>query len=375
MPEPLSTKPRGAPKRQSFFRRHRIRDPRPPAQSPGSLVHIGERHEEDVHFHIIDYDSIEANELRTHSIEKCLDFEIVESPTWIRVIGLHDVEKLARLLEKRGVHPLIQEDVLNTNQRPKIEQIGDTLFAVIKVLVPSSPPERGFHVESLSILLSKHLVITFHESDSDLYDPVLKRLHDGHGRLRNSGSDYLFWAILDAVVDHYFIVLNQVEDEIERLDSLLMGGSKDKDFDPRDLHGLKQDIFQLYRLIRPVRELVGGLSKIDTTLITPATHIFLRDLYDHAIHAIEITENLRETVNSLRDYQTNAVSLRMNEIMKVLTSFATIFLPLTFLAGVYGMNFTHMPELAWRWGYPALWGVFSLVALAMFLFFRRKKWL
>ncbi len=369
-PSPSENAPR---KSLKLIRNRRVRDPRPPAQPPGSLVHIGERHVEDVHFHVIDYDAVEVDELHTHSIEKCLEFEVVETPTWIRVIGLHEVEKVASLLRKRGVHPLIQDDVLNTNQRPKVELVGDSLFAVIKVLVPAPAPERGFRVENLSILLSGTLVLTFHESDSDLFAPIIRRIHDGRGLIRKGGSDYLFWAVMDAVIDNYFIVLNQVDDEIERLDSLLI--KHEEDFEPSELHALKQDIFQLYRLIRPVREIVGGLSKLDTPLISAGIHIFLRDLYDHAIHAIEITENLREAANSLRDYQANAVSLRMNEIMKVLTCFATIFLPLTFLAGVYGMNFKHMPELEWRWGYPALWSVFLLAAGGMFVYFRRRKWL
>jgi len=372
---PDHRKPNSAPprRRAKIVRHRRFRDPRPPAQSPGSLVHVGERREADVHFHIIDYDSAKATELRTDSIAKCLAFEDVLSPTWIRVIGLHDVAKIAGLLKRRGVHPLIQDDVLNTNQRPKVELVDKTVFTVIKLLVPEPAPEDGYRIESLSLLLSENLVVTFHESDSGLFEPVLKRLRDGKGLIRSGGSDYLFWAILDAAVDNYFLVLNQVEDEIDRLDTQLI--DQDGAFEPSDLHRVKQDTFHLYRIIRPMRELVASLSKLDTPLVTPSTHIFLRDLYDHAIHAIEITESLREAANSLRDYQASAVSLRMNEIMKVLTAFSTIFLPLTFLAGVYGMNFKHMPELEWAWAYPALWGVFMLVSLGMFVYFRRRNWL
>ncbi|NNM30184.1 MAG: magnesium/cobalt transporter CorA, partial [Akkermansiaceae bacterium] len=306
------------------------------------------------------------------SVEECVAFETKETPTWIQVVGLHDVNKIGTLLQSYGIHPLVQADVVNTKQMPKVDSFDDYLFVVMRLLAPDSDG-HGVIVENFSLLLIDKVLITFQESPTMLFDPVFARLRNEHSRSRQNGCDYLMWALLDAVVDNYFVVLDTIEGEVERFDALVL--EQTHSMDPGPIHTLKQQVFHLHRLIRPAREVAAALARGDSGLIRDATLIYLRDLYDHVIHAIEITENLRESAASLRDFYLAAVSNRMNEVMKVLTCFATIFLPLTFLAGIYGMNFQHMPELGVRWAYPALWGVFVVLTVVMLWIFRRKRWL
>jgi magnesium transporter len=288
------------------------------------------------------------------------------------VTGLHDIAKLSELLEAYGIHPLVQADIVNTRQLPKVESLEDYLFVVIRLIAPQSSG-GGIVVENFSILLIDNLLITFQESATGLFDPVLERIRNEQSRSRRNGCDYLMWALLDAIIDNYFVVLDRFEEQVEHFDAMLL--QHDQVFDPAPLHALKQQIFYLHRIIRPAREVVAALSRGDSEFVKDGTMIYFRDLYDHVLHAIEITENLRELSSSLRDLYLASVSNRMNEVMKVLTCFSTIFLPLTFLAGIYGMNFQHMPELAIRWAYPALWVVFFLLAGGMFVVFRRMKWL
>ncbi|MGI9244937.1 MAG: magnesium/cobalt transporter CorA, partial [Verrucomicrobiales bacterium] len=265
-------------------------------------------------------------------------------------------------------------DVLTTNHRPKIEDLGAQVYINLKGFVPGECGRAGhFEVEQLSIFLAEGLVLTIQESEMEIFDPLIHRLEHGSGRLRRNGSDYLLWGLLDSVVDHYLLSVAAMEAQIETLDEQLM--SDPIAVDIRSIHGLKAEILQMQRLIRPSRELVGHLERGESPLVAEGNRIYFRDLYDHTLRCVEDIDVLRESINGLRDYYLSAVSNRMNEVMKVLTCISTIFLPLTFLAGVYGMNFHRMPELGWRWGYPALLGVFFVAASVMFYLFRKNKWL
>ncbi len=350
----------------------RVKDQRNPALSPDTLMHVGARKTAETSLHVVDYTPGEIRELTTTSIEECREFESRDTPTWIRVTGLHEVDRISTLLEQYGIHPLVQADILNTRQLPKADSFDEYLFVVLKLIAPHPDNDR-FLVENFSLVLVDHLVITFQESPTPVFDPVLTRLRAGTNRLRQSGCDYLAWAILDAVVDHYLLVLDRFENEVEEFDELVLEHADT--VEPAAIHTLKKQIYHLHRLIRPARDVAAKLARSEYGLIKRKTQIYFLDLYDHVLHAAHITELLRESVTTVRDFHLSAVNNRMNETMKVLTCFATIFLPLTFIAGIYGMNFRHMPELDLPWAYPALWALFLLLALAGMAFFRRKRWL
>lgn len=339
---------------------------------PGYLEYTGDQGDVAFKVEVFNYDAERFDSGFSETVEHCLELESGENPTWVRVVGLGDVKKLSKLMNAHKIHPLLQEDILNTTHRPKVEVGDDHVLVIQKLIVPGSDGEED-RAENISLLLLDGVLITFQETDHKIFAPVVKRLESGKGRIRKLGCDYLLWALLDTVTDHYFVVLDRVENELYELDEQLQDDFSD--VDPHRLYRMKHEVTQLSRMLRPVREVVARLEKSESALITVDVLPFLRDLYDHAIHVMEMTDNLRELVGSLRDFYMGAASNRMNEIMKVLTCFSTIFLPLTFLAGIYGMNFQHMPELAWEWGYPVLWGLFGVTALGMFVLFRKMKWI
>ncbi|GAA5496708.1 cobalt/magnesium transport protein CorA [Rubritalea halochordaticola] len=343
------------------------------AMPPGYLEYTGDKTEQPVRIEVVNFSEHSFEVKEASSIEECLQLEDRENPTWVRVIGLHDVEKLSRLMDEHEIHPLIQEDVLNQRHRPKVETWEDSIVVIQKLIDPPVSKEQPFHVENITCLLMEDLLITFQETDHQIFNPVLKRLKSGKGRIRKSGCDYLLWALLDAVTDHYFLALDQLEEDVSRLDERLQADITA--VNPQEIYGIKREITLLNRMLRPSREVVAKLDKSESKLMTETVTPFMRDLYDHTIHVIETTEHLRDLSSSLRDFYLSSVSNRMNEIMKVLTCFATIFLPLSFLAGVYGMNFDDMPELHWKWAYPMLWGAFLTTFLGMLWYFRRKKWI
>lgn len=347
---------------------------KPPAQSPGSLIHVGEKRVEHVAISLVEFDEAGARFLETDKIEDCLPFAGNEQVVWIQITGLHDVEKIGELGESFGIHPLILEDILNTSSRPKIEDLDEYLFVVSK-LITFDEENRIVDVQHFSLLmLPDSSVLTFLEAPTPVFDPVRQRIRSGGGgRIRTAGPDYLAWALMDAVVDHYFRVIDGVDEIINTLDDQIQADTNS--VAPGDLFDLKKEVTALHRLVRPIREIVAVLHRSESALLTSYSRPYYRDLNDHAVHLLEHTEELRDLVTSLRDFYMTAASNRMNEVMKVLTSFATIFLPLTFLAGIYGMNFQDMPELQWPWAYPALWAVFLIVAGGMSWFFRRKKWI
>jgi magnesium transporter len=269
------------------------------------------------------------------------------------------------------LHPLILEDILNTEQRPKSEDHGDYLYIVLRlfhegaggVLVP----------EQVSIVLGHNWLISLQEKEGNLFDPIRERLRNGKGRLRKAGPDYLAHALLDAMVDSYFATLDKFGEKIENLEEELIGRPSPATL--RTLQTLKREMILLRKSAWPLREMLGCLSRSDSTLVREQSIIYFRDIYDHAVQVIDTIETYRDMLSGMLDIYLSSISNRMNEIMKVLTIFATFFMPLTFLAGVYGMNFKYMPELEWRWGYFALWGVMIVVSLLMLFYFRKKRWL
>lgn len=354
-------------------RRFKRRDSRPPAAVPGTGEYVGERRVSDVTITVFDYGEHEIREREVQDGAQCVAFEGSDSPAWIRVTGLHDTARIRSLLEAYHIHPLVQDDILNTNQGPKVEDFDGYLFVTVKLMAPGAEGAEKFDVQHFSLILTKRVLISFQEGPSAIFDPVLLRLRQGKGRLRQQGPDYLAWALLDAVLDHYLVALDDLEEEVARLDEALT--LPDAEVDLHEIHQLRANTNFIYRTIRPMREVAVGLQHHEGELTSESLTPFLRDLYDHTWRAIETADHLREAVTSIREYHHAVLSQKMNEIMKVLAAISTIFLPLSFVAGVYGMNFEFMPELKKPWAYPTVWVVFLALGFGMLYYFRRRRWL
>ncbi|KUK14221.1 MAG: magnesium/cobalt transporter CorA [Synergistetes bacterium] len=338
---------------------------------PGTLVYTG-RHVEDFEIEVIDYDAEKVKELKTGKIEDCLPLIEKGAVTWINVIGLHNTEAIRKVGEHLNLHPLVLEDILNVTQRPKVEFFDDYIFLVLKMLT-YNPELRKIESEHISVILGQKFVLTFQEKRGDLFDPVRGRIRSNKGIIRKRGPDYLFYALIDVLVDNYFYMLEKLGDEIEELEGEVIGSPASGTV--HKIHELKRNLIELRRSIWPLREILNLLYKEKPDLIKEETIPYLRDVYDHIIQVIEIIESLRETTGGLLDVYLSSVSNKMNEVMKVLTIIATIFMPITFIAGIYGMNFEYMPELKWRWGYPVVLIAMLIISLGMIIYFRRKKWL
>ncbi len=339
---------------------------------PGTLVHIGERRLEQATIEVLDYTESELSERGAAGIDECRDLKGRPTVTWINVNGLHEVNVIEDLGELLGLHPLVMEDIVNTGQRPKIEDYDDYLYLVVKMLSYDVAGER-VEAEQVSLVLASGCVLSFQERQGDVFDNVRERIRGDKGRIRKMGADYLVYALLDAVVDGYFLVLEQLGDRVEDLQDKVM--AEPDESDRNEIHRLKRELISLRRSIWPLRDAVNVLIRDGSELVNEATRVFMRDVYDHSVQIIDTVETLRDMVSGLLDIYLASVSNRMNEVMKVLTIMASLFIPLTFIAGVYGMNFRHMPELEWKWAYPLVWLVMIVTALVMLEFFRRKKWL
>ncbi len=351
---------------------HVKRSSRKAGLAPGTLVHIGEKHDEKPRITVMDYDDKTFQEKEVATAEECYEFKETATVTWINVDGLHDVGIIEKLGNRFGLHPLIQEDILNTAERPKMEDYGDYIFLLLKVFVPNSK-NHDEKIQQVSLVLGSNFVISFQEKESGVFDPVRDRIRKAKGRLRKLGPDYLAYALIDCIVDGYFGSLEKLSEEIELLEDELVTDPNREIL--QKIHGLKRDMIYIRKSIWPLREVVNGLERLETPLIKETTDLFLRDVYDHTVQVIDSVETLRDILSGMLETYLSSLSNRMNEIMKVLTIIATIFIPLTFIAGVYGMNFKFMPELEWRGGYFLIVGVMIAVAFVMLLFFRKKKWL
>lgn len=340
---------------------------------PGSLIHIGEKKKEEVKITVIDYDEGNFQEKVIAEIQECFTFKDKPSVTWINVDGIHKVEIPEKLGECYGFHPLIIEDILNTDQRPKMEDFGDYIYIVLKMLNLDSRT-NSIISEQISLILGPNFVISFQEGpEGDVFNPVRERLRAGKGKIRKMGADYLAYSIIDSVVDNYFIILEKLGEKIESLEERLVTNPTGNVL--REIHNLKREMLFLRKSVWPLREVISTMAKGESSLIHPSTGIYLRDIYDHTIHVVDTIETFRDMVSGMLDIYLSSISNRMNAVMKVLTIIATIFMPLTFLAGVYGMNFKNMPELEWKFGYPMIVLVMLIVAVIMLYFFRKKKWI
>lgn len=338
---------------------------------PGSLVHVGERKADKVAITIYDYTHDVVEEKIAASVEECFPYLERPTVTWINIDGLHDVHVVQQLGNHYGVHPLVLEDVLNTTQRPKIVEYDNFIFLVVKML-HTLPGSGELHAEQVSVILGRNFVLSFQESSGEVFDAVRDRIKGGKGRIRKFGPDYLAYTLLDAIVDNYFPVLDRIEEAVEDLEEQLISRAEPDAL--QRIHRLKKEVLFIRKFILPLREVIVSLEKEEFDLVHENTNLFLRDLYDHAIQAMDTIEQLREALTSMVDTHLSAATFRMNEVITVLTMMASIFIPLTFVAGIYGMNFEYMPELKWRYGYPFAILLMAVVAVSLYFFFRRKGW-
>jgi magnesium transporter len=341
--------------------------------APGTLMHIGRALAGPVRLETHHFGSMEP-------LERTIVTDVSQAAAqaggagilWLDVSGLHDTETIAEIGTAFGLHPLLLEDVVNTHQRPKAEVYGEHLFLVLRVL-RGTAQSAAVEAEQLSVVLGRNFVITFQEREQDTFDPVRNRLRDPSSRLRQRGADFLAHALVDTVVDAYFAVLERLGDRLEELENEVMASPESETLGA--VYAVRRTLSEVRRAVWPLRDAMAGLGRGDADLIRDETLPYLRDVHDHVIRVIETVETYRDTASTLLELYMSSVSQRLNEVMRVLTIIATLFIPLSFLVGVYGMNFPNMPELGWRWGYAAIWVVMGLVAGGMLLFFRRRGWL
>ena len=338
--------------------------------SPGSLIHVGETYVDKSRITFTRYDEFNFFEKKAGSLADLPVKKEEPGITWINIDGLQNTELLEELGKIFGLHPLVLEDILNTDQRPKMGDYCDYLYIVLRNF--SGQQNGALIFEQISIILGKNFVLSFREKESTLFDSVRERLRSNKGRIRKLGADYLTHALIDTIVDNYFIVLENIEEKIEFLEDDLV--QRTTPAIVQGIHTLKRELILLRKSLWPLREAISSLERSDSTLISETANVYFKDIYDHIIAIVDTVETSRDMLSGMLDIYLSSVSNKLNEVMKVLTIIATIFMPLTFLAGVYGMNFKYMPELEWRWGYFGVLGIMLVVALFMIYYFKRKKW-
>ncbi len=339
---------------------------------PGTVVYTGNKSSGDLFIEVFDYDKNSYEEKELSKIEEAFSFKDTEPVTWININGINHTEAIEKIGYHYKLHPLILEDIANTQQRPKIDEYDGYLFVVLKMLYFDL--DGKLEIEHISFVLGSNYVISFQEADGDVFDAIRNRIRTGKGRVRSMGSDYLLYALMDAVVDNYFNLIEAMGEKIEELEDDLFEEKPNDDI-TYDIQGQKREILKIRRAVFPLREVVNRIEKSDHPFITDKTQFYLRDLYDHIIQVSESIDIYREMIWGLMDMYMTTISNKMNEVMKVLTIITSIFIPLSFLAGIYGMNFEYIPELKFKYGYFVLWGVMIVIFFGLLYYFKRKKWL
>jgi len=339
---------------------------------PGTLVHVGEVLEGETRITVVDYARDGIREHGAASVDEIIRYRDTDSVTWVNVEGLVNVKMIETIGEQFDIHPLVLEDILNTHQRPKFEEYDNYLFLVFKVMYPARDGVSVYY-EQVSILILDDYVFTFKEKQDDIFEPIKVRLRNSKGRFRTMGADYLAYAILDTVVDLYLSLQDYLDKIIESVEDDLLASPDTGTL--ATIQRIRRELIFIRRSSAPLRELLNGVLRCDSPLISDGTLIYFRDVHDHVLRVTDAFETYRDMTTSLMDIYNSTISNRMNEVMKVLTVFASIFIPLTFLTGIYGMNFEYMPELGWKWSYPVMWAVFVLISWVLLVYFKRKKWL
>jgi magnesium transporter len=341
-------------------------------KAPGSVIYTGNKTTEKLFIDVFDYNLEKCIEKELSSVEETFNFKMSNSVTWINLNGLNHVTEIEKLGNHFNLHPLVLEDIVSISQRPKIDEYEDYLFVVLKMLYTDK--DENIVSEQVSFILGKGYVLSFQESEGDVFDAVRERIRQGKGRARGLQADYLLYILMDAIVDHYFTIIETLGDKIEDFEDDIFLGNVSKTVN-RDIQDLKREILRIRRAIFPLREVINRIEKHESPLIHPKTKTFYRDIYDHIIQVSENIDIYREMIWSLMDMYMTTISNKMNEVMKVLTIMASIFIPLTFIAGIYGMNFDNIPELHYEYAYYVLWCVMIVLFLGMLYYFKRKKWL
>lgn len=339
-------------------------------QAPGTLIYTGKKTTDKVEMEIFSYDEHEIHHQKSESLEEIMAKYNPDRVNWINIAGLSKVDLIDKVGQEFSLHNLLLEDILMVDQRPKSEDFGDHIFFTIKMFHERT--EYGIEFEHLSFVLGKNYVISFQENSQDIFNLLRERLINSYGKIRQKKSDYLFYRFIDTIVDNYFLVLDSLAEKLEELEDEVMDKPSNQTL--QKLQRIRKETIYLRRSIYPLRESINSISKSENPLLNRETERFLNDVYDHTIQIIESMETYRDLHSSIMDLYMNMASNKMNEIMKVLTIMSTIFIPITFIAGIYGMNFQHMPELSYEWAYPAVWILMLAVVIGMMIFFRSKKW-
>lgn len=340
--------------------------------APGSLIFTGHQKMAEQRVSVMRYGPDGVEEFDTRHLEEVVKaVQPADGVVWVNIDGLHDVEVISAVCEQLEIHKLTVEDVLGVGQRPKFEEHQQYLFVVVRMFLLENGSNE-IEDEQLSFILKGNVLVTFQEREGDVFNYVRNRIREGKGMIRRRTADYLLYALIDSVVDFYFLILEKKGEEIERIEDAVMEDPHEAILS--DLHQVRRGVMNLRRSIYPLRDVMNKFERAEEPLVKEENKIFIRDLYDHTIQVIETVEVFRDTISGTVDLYMNSVSNKMNNVMKVLTIIATIFIPLTFIAGVYGMNFEYMPELGWWWAYYAVWGIMLLMAVAMVVYFRKKRW-
>lgn len=343
-----------------------------PGSPPGVLVHVGRKKMQSVDIQAFDFGRDNLEEAHGITADEALKYRDTQNVSWVNIDGLHDVDIIRTIGSHYHIHALNLEDVLDTNHRPKIDDMEDYIYVSLKMLT-INPADRRVALEHISILLGETWVLSFQEIPGDIFEPIRERLRAGKGRMRKMGADYFAYALMDSIVDHYFVVVEELGARIEILDEAILQRPSPKTL--QEIHSLKNELITVRKSVWPMRDIVAGLARNEGKLIRPETEVFIKDLYDHVIQLIDTVEIYRDLVGGLFDIYLSSISNRTNEIIRVLTVTTSIFIPLTFIVGVYGMNFHYFPELEWKYGYPMIWLVMLSMAGGMLILFRKRGWI
>lgn len=343
-----------------------------PGLSPGALIPISEKEGKAISISLIDYDADRIVEKSNATLKECLISLNTSTPTWINIAGINDSKAIEVIGRHFGLHPLILEDIMSPGQQSKLDNYKDAIYIVVRQLIYNEK-KQCVEDEQVSLILGKNFLISFLESHNNVFAPIYERLRNPKGRMRQRGSDYLCYALIDCLVDNYFVILEKVDNKLENLEEELFYHPTKSTLN--NMHHAKRELVLLRKAIWPMRELISNFRRLESPLVQNATKLYIQDVYDHTIQVIDTIESFRDITSGMLDIYLSNLSQRMNEIMKVLTIVATVFVPLTFIASIYGMNFKHMPELDWEWGYYITLGLMAVIFAGMLYFFKRKQWL
>jgi len=338
---------------------------------PGTMVYTGQRRDEPLRITLLDYDAETFTEKHDVPLDECLPCKESSTVSWINIDGLNDTPVIEKVGELFDIHPLVLEDILHTTQRPKLEDHEGYLFLVVRMLfIP--PGNDEIQSEQVSFILTERSLITFQERAGDVFEAIRERIRNNYGRVRKMGADYLLYALMDAIVDNYFLIMETTGEKIELIEQSMMENPDTVLLN--ELYRMKRELLYIRKSIWPLREAIGGLERGESKLFRKKTQPFIRDLYDHTIQVIDTVETFRDMLSGVQDLYLSSMGQKTNQVMQVLTIIATLFIPLTFVAGIYGMNFEYMPELTWKYSYLIFWIIILVMTFGMVIYFRRKKW-